>query len=178
MEKAKMMLSSILVENDKLEMTILIRYYINEYKSSNPIFLSQLFRLILKHIYENHNLRLLDVILDNFSQELGLYSYESYDELNNLLLYLIKENHLEFISKILQIVPRIGNQKTLSILGELISVLEKSKYTDSKMLYDLKKAYFDLNNNISLAKKGWNLLDIIESESIVRWKKFEEEVGE
>ncbi len=178
MEKARMMLNSIISEPDKVGKTMLIKYYISEYRATNPIFLAQLFKLILKYIYENEDFELFEVIFENFSQELGVYGYESQEELNNLISYLIQGNYLEMIKKTLQVIPRIGNQRTLTLLKELIQNLEKSKYIDTKLLYDLKKSTFDLKTNIENAKKSLHLLNIIEPESTVRWKKFEEEVNE
>ncbi|MFN4245304.1 MAG: hypothetical protein ACK4F9_04045 [Brevinematia bacterium] len=172
MEKAKMMLSSVLYEKDKIDRSVLIRYYIDEYKSSNPIFLSQFFKLMLKYIYENRDFDMLDLLIDNFYDELCMYGHTATKEFNNLLSYFILSNKVLYVIKVSPLIPEIGNKTTLKLIKNFIVSIEKSKYTNPKELFIVKKSLFDLDSKLKTEKATMNL-DIIDQGIFIKWKKFE-----
>ena len=176
MEKAKMMLDSILHEKGKIDRSILIRYYIDEYKSSNPIFLSQFFKLVFKYIYEKKDFEMLDLLVDNFYDEVCMYGHMATKEFNDILSYIISSDKPLYITKISPFIAEIGDKKTLNLVKKFTSSIEKSKYISTKEIFTLKKSLFDLYNKLKMLNET-SKLDVIDQGIFIKWKKFEKVKG-
>ncbi|MGC8870438.1 MAG: hypothetical protein ACP5PT_05040 [Brevinematia bacterium] len=172
MEKAKMMLNSILHEKNKIDRTILIRYYISEFSTSNPVFLFQFFKLLLKYIYEEGDFEMLDLIVDNFYDELCMYGYYSTNEFNLILEGFASSGSLAYVVKMVKFIPELGDKKTLKILKSFLNSIYSLNYFDPKDIFVIKKAIFDLSNKLYRVKKDQDV-DIIDQGIFVKWKKFE-----
>lgn len=172
MEKAKMMLDSVLHEKNKIDRSVLIKYYINEYRTTNPIFLFQFFKLVFKHIYENQDKEMLELLIDNFYDEVCMYGHLSTPEFNNLLQYFISSSQVSYIIKLCQFTSEIGDQKTLILLKKFLQTLKTSKYIGSKEIFTIKKSIYDLETKIKKEKESVKI-NIIDQGIFVKWKKFE-----
>lgn len=167
-----MMLESVLHEKNKIDRSVLIKYYINEYKSTNPIFLFQFFKLVFKHIYEKQDTEMLELLIDNFYDEVCMYGHLATPEFNNLLQHFISSNQLSYILRLCQFVAEIGDKKTLSQLKRFLHTISLSKYIGSKELFTIKKAIHDLEQKIKKEKEQTEIT-IIDQGIFVKWKKFE-----
>ncbi|MEN2997674.1 MAG: hypothetical protein ABDH28_01335 [Brevinematia bacterium] len=172
MEKTKVMLNSVLHERTKIDRTTLIRYYVNEYKSSNPIFLFQFFKLVFRYIYENTDLEMLDLLVDNFYDEVCIYGHFATNEFNKLLANLISLNKVSEVIKISPFIQELGNKKTLKLAKKFLYSLEKAKYIDSREVFAVKKSVYYLDNKLKLGKKKAKV-EILDQGIFVKWKKFE-----
>lgn len=174
MERAKMMLESIIHEKSKIDRTVLIKYYITEYSTSNPIFLFQFFKLLLKYIYEKGDFEMLDLVIDNFYDELCMYGYYSTNEFNLILENFCNSGSIGYVVKMAGFVEELGNKKTLKILKAFLNnISSSSKYIDPKDIFVIKKSIFDLTNKIKSTKKKNQEIDIIDQGVFIKWKKFE-----
>lgn len=167
-----MMLESVLHEKNKIDRSVLIKYYVNEYKSTNPIFLFQFFKLVFKHIYENQDNEMLELLIDNFYDEVCMYGHLSTPEFNNLIQNFIYSNQVSYIIKLCQFVPEIGDKKTLQYLKKFLQTLKVSKYIGNKEIFTIKKAIYDLESKINKEKEQIEI-NIIDQGIFVKWKKFE-----
>lgn len=172
MERARMMLNSILHEKSKIDRSILIRYYINEYKSSNPIFLFQFFKLVLKHIYENEDFDTLDLLIDNFHDEICMYGHMATNEFNKLLSHFVSSGRVSYVVKVSSLVPEIGDKTSLKIMRKFLLSLEGAKYIDPREIFTVKKAIYDLDNRLN-STKDKTTIDILDQGITMKWKKFE-----
>lgn len=171
MERAKMMLNSILREKSPVDRTILIRYYISEYKSANPIFLSQFFKVMFDHIYREGDIELLDVLIDNFYDEVCMYGHISTREINNLLSYFISSGKISYIVRLSPIASELGDSRTLKIMNRILLEIGRSRYIDPKDIFTIKKSIYDLRTKISLGKRV--KVDIIDQGIFSKWRRFE-----
>lgn len=173
MEKAKMMLNSVLHETNKIDRSVLIKYYVNEYKSSNPIFLFQFFKLVFKHIYEKEDLEFLDLLIDNFYDEVCMYGHLATTEFNNIISSFILSNKLSYIIKISPFASEIGDKTTLKLMKKLLSSLELlKKYIDPKDMFVMKRSIYDLENKLKPSNQK-NTIEILDQGIFVKWRKFE-----
>lgn len=171
MEKAKMMLNSVLHEKNQVDRSVLIRYYISEYKSSNPIFLSQFFKVMFDYIYKEEDLGLLDMLIDNFYDEVCVYGYSSTKEINSLLSYFVSSGKVSYIIRLSPIASELGDSKTLKIMNKILMEIRRSRYIDPKDIFTIKKAIHDLQTRISLGRRV--KVDIIDQGIFSKWKRFE-----
>ncbi|MCX8029646.1 MAG: hypothetical protein N2712_06610 [Brevinematales bacterium] len=172
MEKIKMMLNSILHEKNLIDRTILLRYYVNEYKSSNPIFLFQFFKLIFNYINSKNDFEFLELMIDNFYDEICMYGHWATKEFNDILSFFIATNKISYIIKLSHLVPELGDKSTLRLVKKLLQSLENNKYVDPKNLYIIKKSYHELDTKIRSANKKAGIYPLDQG-IIIKWKRFE-----
>ncbi len=171
MNKAKMMLNSVLHEKNKINKSILIKYYIEEYKKLNPTFVPQIFEVFLEHIAHTKDLETLELITSNFAQELAMYGVESIRWLEVIVEYLIDKGYINLLVKISPILENFGNKHIFRLLKKLVKNPNITSYVKPDDVYVLKKAMFNIKDNISAKKNSKEKLDIILPDDIFKWRK-------